>query len=82
MAMATAREQLHDIVERMSEDEARNALERLALTSDDPVVRAFLSAPDEDEEISPEEDRDVELGQVNLRDGQIVSHDEVRRRNG
>jgi hypothetical protein len=82
MTMATAREQLHDIVERMSEDEARDALERLAVTSDDPVLRSFLSAPEEDEEISAEEDNAVELGRADVRGRQMVSHDEVRRRNG
>jgi hypothetical protein len=82
MTMATAREQLHDIVERMSEDEARDALERLAVTSDDPVLRSFLSAPEEDEEISADEDNAVQLGQAGVRGRQMVSHDEVRRRNG
>jgi hypothetical protein len=66
----------------MSEDEARDALERLALTSDDPVLRAFLAAPDEDEEISAEEDDAVQQGQAEVRGGQVLPHNEVRRRNG
>lgn len=80
--MATARQELHDIVDRMSEDEARDALGRLALTSDDPVIRAFLTAPYEDEEISAEEDDAVQQGQAEVRGNQLRSHEDVRRRTG
>jgi len=80
--MATAREQLHEIVERMSEDEASAALERLALTADDPLLRAFVAAPDEDEEISDEEEQAVAQSRQDLANGDTISHDELRRELG
>jgi hypothetical protein len=56
LTLVTAKDTLRQLVERMSEDEARGALERLKAPGDDPVMRLLDDAPLDDEPSTPEED--------------------------
>lgn len=75
----TAKERLHHLVEVLPESEALTAtriLEALVATAD-PVLRAHLLAP-EDEESIESDDRDG--GLTEARAEASLSHEEARRR--
>ena len=77
--MAT-KESLHRLVDALPEgawDEAERYLQ--ALQTDDPVLRALLLAPWDDEPETDEERAAVEEAREDLRQGRTVSMDEVMR---
>jgi len=74
-----AREDLHQIVDALPENElptAQRVLEALRVTGD-PVLRALFSAPVDDE--SDEDDLDGGLSEARREagEGQVVSHEEA-----
>src|SRR4051794_790735 len=71
---------LHRLVDALP-DAAVNEAERLleALATDDPVPRAALLAPVDDEPETPEEAAAVEEAREALARGDVYSLDEVRR---
>ena len=53
----TTKEQLHQIVDELSEREADEALRYLAERRTDPLVAAFAAAPADDEPLTEEDER-------------------------
>ena len=76
----TAKEQLRDRVERLSEDEARQALRALEVSlGRDPVQAFFADAPLDDEPVSAEEDAAVAEARAEVERGETVSLEQARR---
>lgn len=76
----TAKEQLHNRVEHLSEDEAREALSLLeARLGHDPVRSFFDHAPLDDEPVSADEDAAVAEARGEVERGETISLEEARR---
>lgn len=78
-----AREELHDLIDELPDKElaaVRSYLRYLAAVARDPVLRALVNAPIDDESETEEERRAVEEAKQDLRAGRVISHEEVRRR--
>ena len=74
----TAKEQLRDAIDALSEDEARDALRYIEVRRVDPMLAAFLAAPIEDEPVTEDEERAVAEAREEYRRGQAVPLDEIR----
>ena len=77
----TTRETLHKMVDLLPESEweaARRVLEE-RLAKHDPVLRAFLNAPEDDEKESEEERAAVAEAYEDIKAGRVVSDDELKR---
>jgi predicted transcriptional regulator len=78
---AKAKERLHRLVDRVPEEEVHTAerfLEYLA-TSEDPVMRALMNAPEDDEPLTDADREALEEGRRALEAGEVVSHEELRK---
>ncbi len=76
----TAKEQLRDRIERLSEDEARHALRALEVSLERDSVQAFFDgAPLDDEPVSAEEDAAVAEARAEVERGETVSLEQARR---
>jgi hypothetical protein len=79
----TTREKLHQIVDKLPEEELDAALQAIEARTDDPMIRRLDDAPLEDEEISPEEDAAVQEARDELAAGtRLISQDEIKREFG
>lgn len=82
----TVKERLHQLIEKLPEGEATAAAERALLQlqqlGDDPVLRALLNAPLDDEPETDEERALVAEGRAALERGDVVSDEELRRELG
>lgn len=78
------KEQLHKLVEELSQDEMEAARRYLEYLRDagDPLIRLLRHAPFDDEPEDEDEQAAVAEGRANLAAGRVVSHDEVRREFG
>jgi len=74
----TAKEKLHQAVERLSEQEAEEALRFLDVRSRDPLLDAVLRAPVDDEPSSPEEDQSAQEAWAEYERGEAVPLHEIR----
>ena len=82
--MATTRDALHRLVDELPKRElsaARRYLEYLRNTGD-PVLRAFLEAPADDEELSEDEAEALREAYEDVRAGRLTSLEEVKRELG
>ena len=80
----TTKETLHNLVDLLPESEweaARRVLEE-RLSKHDPVLHAFLNAPEDDEPETEEEQAAVEEAYEALARGEVVSDEELRRELG
>jgi hypothetical protein len=78
---AKTKEKLHQLVDRVPDGEVHTAerfLEYLA-TSDDPMMRALMNAPEMDEPLSDADREALEEGRRALEAGDVVSHEELRK---
>jgi hypothetical protein len=73
----TAKEQLRERVERLSEDEAAEAL-RLLDQRTDAVTRLLDNAPLDDEPVTEEEEAAVQLAREEIARGETISLEELR----
>lgn len=73
----TAKEKLRARVEALSEEEATEALRLLDMRSD-PLVAAFLDAPEDDEPLTPEEEAAIQYSREEYRRGEAVPLDQIR----
>lgn len=79
----TTRDRLHQIVDKLPEEELDAALQAIEARADDPMIRRLDDAPAEDEEISPEEEAAVQEARDELAAGApLISHDEIKREFG
>ena len=74
----TAKEQLHELVDELSEPEAKRALSLVKKEHEDPMIVAFRDAPEDDEPLSAEEEAALEQSHEEYRRGEAVPLDEIR----
>ncbi|MDQ2759026.1 MAG: hypothetical protein M3Y17_00955 [Actinomycetota bacterium] len=79
----TTRERLHKLVDELSEQEADEALQLIAARRGDDFARWLNSLPEEDEEISEQEEAAVQEARDEIAAGvPLVSSDEIKREFG
>lgn len=82
----TAKERLHQLVEELPEGAATSAAERilahLRRFGDDPVLRALMQAPADDEPETDAERAAAAEGWAALRRGDVITDEELRRELG
>lgn len=72
------RNQLHDLVDALPEEEIPAAVRALRQLTD-PVLRALARAAlREPEELTPEEEADVDEALADIAAGRVISHEEAR----
>jgi hypothetical protein len=79
----TSKQILHQLVDTLPDgvlDEAERLLR--ALQTDDPVVRAHLLAPYDDEAETEDERRAVAEARADFEAGRVISMDEIKREFG
>ena len=77
-----SRDTLHDLVDRIPEEElpaAKRFLEYLAVS---PAYRAALSAPADDEPVTEADVTAIETARNEVLAGRVASHDEILREFG
>ncbi|MGH2535582.1 MAG: hypothetical protein ACRDJW_25270 [Thermomicrobiales bacterium] len=77
-----AREEVHRLVDQLTESELRTAERYLAYLrsgANDPVVWAFDHAPEDDEPNTEDEERAVEEAREDVRLGRVYSAEEAKR---
>ena len=77
-----SRDTLHDLVDRIPEEElpaAKRFLEYLVVS---PAYRAALSAPPDDELVTDADVMAIARARDEVRAGEVVSHDEILREFG
>ncbi|MEM6732062.1 MAG: hypothetical protein AAF658_10935 [Myxococcota bacterium] len=82
---ATAKQQLHDLVDALPESEVLAALrylEFLRLQADDPMLRFLQNVPEDDEPETPEEAAQAAEGKQELAEGKGLTTEEVRQHLG
>lgn len=85
MSALPKREDLRRLVELLSERDLETAvrvLDGLIALEHDPVLEAFRSAPEDDEELTPEESVALAEADEDIAAGRLYSDDEVCRRLG
>lgn len=78
----TTKEALHRLIDELPESElemARRVLEPLR-AGGDPVLYAFLAAPQDDEPLTPEEMAAIEEGEADIARGAVSPWDDVKAR--
>jgi hypothetical protein len=81
---AKAKERLYRLIDRIPDGEVHTAerfLEYLT-TADDPVMRALMNAPEDDEPVTPEEEEAVREALDDVAAGRMHSLEEVKRELG
>jgi predicted transcriptional regulator len=78
----TTKEALHRLVDELPETVLPEAERYLASLRDDPVPRAFIEAPEDDEPLTPEEVAAIEEGKAEIARGEGIPWEEylARRR--
>ncbi len=82
--VAREREALRRLVDRLPDDQVEPALrllERLEAGAD-PLVRLLDEAPEDDEELTPEEEAKLKEGEEAWRRGDVVALDDLSRELG
>lgn len=81
-----AREQIHQLVDMLPDNELETAERVLtglsALSSSSPAMAALAKAPLDDEPVTPAEAEEIEAGERDFRRGRLVAADEARMRLG
>ena len=83
--LEATKDRLHELVDALPESEvqaAERALECLISKKCDPVLQAFLDAPEDDEPITEEDLKDIEEGRKAIAKGETESLDDVMREFG
>jgi hypothetical protein len=78
----TVRDDIHRLVDALTEHElpeAQRLLESLRDVPDDPLTRALDAAPFDDEPTTLEEDREAAAAREEVRRGETVSAEEIKR---
>jgi len=78
----TTRELAHKMLDDLPDSEMEPMVELIASRGGDPVMRMLDNAPEEDEEISPEEEAAAAEGRADIEAGRVVSHEEIKREFG
>ena len=77
----TTKDKLHHLVDQLPECELRAAQRFLEYLRDtgDPVLRAFMEAPEDDEPETEEEREAVEEALEDFKAGRVFTHEEIKR---
>jgi hypothetical protein len=75
----TAKERLHELVDELSEPEAKRALSLVRKEHEDPMIVAFRDAPEDDEPLSAEEEAGLQESHADLAAGRTFSLEEIKR---
>lgn len=78
--MIATREQLHRLVDQLPDGEmatAQRVLEALAAFGNDPFLAMLHNAPQDDEDLTPEEEALIEEGREQLRRGEGRSLEDI-----
>lgn len=78
----TTKDALHQLIDELPDsalETARRLLEPLR-AGDDPVLRAFLDAPEDDEPLTPADIAAIEEGEADIARGAVSPWDEVKTR--
>ena len=78
-----ARTTIHEIVDRLSDDEldaAKRLLERLHSDKTDPMLKLLANAPYDDEPTTPEEDASCREAIEAAERGEFISAEETKRK--
>ena len=80
----TTKEALHRLIDELPEEMLAGIEQYLVSARDDPVLRAALLAPEDDEELTPEEEAKMAAawGRHAGGEGRTVSNEELARRIG
>ncbi|MGQ9555663.1 MAG: hypothetical protein ACUVWR_16305 [Anaerolineae bacterium] len=80
----TSREEAHRLLELVPDEDVGVVTRMLRglVAQEDPVLAAFLNAPEDDEELTEEDIAAIEEGRRAIAEGRVVPHEEVRRRLG
>jgi predicted transcriptional regulator len=78
----TTKERLHQLVDELSEPEAKRALTLVEKEREDPVIAAFRDAPEDDEPWTDEDEAAVKEANEDIAAGRTISHEEMVRKYG
>lgn len=74
----TAKQQLRERIETLTEEQAAETLRLLDQRTEDPVLAAFCDAPLDDEPVTPEEEAAVQIAREEIARGETISLEEFR----
>ncbi len=77
-----SRRTLHDLIDRIPEEELSSAQRFLEYLAVNPAYRAALSAPPDDEPVTDRDAAAIVRVREEVRTGKVVSHDDVLREFG
>jgi hypothetical protein len=77
-----SRDTLHDLVERISEEELPTAKRFLEFLAVSPGYRAALAAPPDDEPVTEADVAAIVRAREEVRTGKVVPHEEILREFG
>jgi hypothetical protein len=80
MATTGTRDAVLHLVEELPDALLEEALRRLTALRDDPVLRAYLEAPEDDAPETEEEREAWAEAEADVAAGRVIPHAEVRRR--
>jgi len=78
--MSTSREAVHRLVDELPDTLLPEIERYLAALRDDPVLRAFMEAPEDDEPLTPEEIAAIEEGKAEIARGEGIPWETVEAR--
>ena len=79
----TTKERLHKLVDELSDQEAHDALRYIVQRREDPVIAAFLNAPEDDEPITAADEQALAEVQADRATGvPRISYAEIMRKHG
>lgn len=79
----TTREKAHKLLDELPESEIEPVIEFIASRGEDPVLRLLDDAPEEDEEITAEEEAAVQEARDEIAAGApLIPFDEIKREFG
>lgn len=79
MYVMTTKERLHQVVDRLSEEEAADALDYIVSRGRDPLARRLDAAPIDDEPLTDEERESLREGREDIAAGRVISMEDLRR---
>ena len=82
MDILTEKQHAHELIERLEPQEVSTAVRFLEFMLLDPLSRSLATAPQEDEEITPETAAALDRARVSLARGEGIPHEEIFREFG
>jgi len=79
---APEKQQLHELVDRLPNDQLSSALKYLNFLCADPVLLSLLNAPADDEPYTDEQRKRDDEAEASIARGEGVSHEEILREFG